>query len=68
MRMDQITYIPEEDSTSVDRFTYSGSRFPWWMLVIWVCFILSSTAYLITFMLPNLSRWVDKPPFDKFVP
>ncbi|HET9135281.1 MAG TPA: hypothetical protein VFO76_01490 [Candidatus Kapabacteria bacterium] len=66
--MDQITYMPEEDSTSVDRFTYSGNRFPWWMLVIWVCFILSSTAYLITFMLPNLSRWVDKPPFDKFVP
>jgi hypothetical protein len=68
--MDQTTIMPttDEDSTSADRFTYAGSHFPWWMLVIWVVFILSSTVYMIQFMLPNLSRWIDKPPYDKFIP
>ncbi|MBS1904719.1 MAG: hypothetical protein JSS75_13520 [Bacteroidetes bacterium] len=60
--------IADDDSSTPDRFTYLGSRFPWWMLVTWVCFIIGSTWYSITFMLPNLSRWVDKPPFSKFVP
>ena len=58
----------DENSSTPDRFTYQGSRFPWWMLVIWVCFILGSTWYSIQYMLPNLSKWVDKPPFNKFVP
>jgi hypothetical protein len=60
--------IYDDDSSTPDRFTYSGSRFPWYLLIIWVCFILGSTWYSIQYMLPNLSRWVDKPPFSKFVP
>ncbi len=61
-------YTAEEDSPTPDRFTYSGSHFPWWMLVLWVCFILGSTWYSVQFMLPNLSKWVEKPPYTKFVP
>ncbi len=61
-------YIAEEDSPEADRFTYQGNNFPWWMLILWVCFIAGSTWYSIKFMLPNLSVWVDKPPIHRFVP
>ena len=61
-------YIAQEDSATPDRFTYAGSRFPWWMLMIWVTFILASTWYSIQYMLPNLSKWVEKPPYSKFMP
>ncbi len=65
---ENLTYIPHEDSEIPDRFTYQGNRFPWWMLVIWVLFIAGSTWYTVKFLLPNLSVWVDKPPYTKYVP
>lgn len=66
MNDSNTTVTPE--SELVDRFTYQGNRFPWWMLVIWICFIAGSTWYTIRYMLPNLSVWVEKPPYTKYVP
>jgi hypothetical protein len=65
---ENLIYIATEDSETPDRFTYQGNRFPWWMLVVWVVFIGCSTWYTVRYLLPNLSVWVDKPPYTKFVP
>ena len=57
-----------EAANHVDRFTYSGNDFPWWLLVIWVGFICFMTYYSIRYLVPNLTTWVEKPPYHKFVP
>jgi hypothetical protein len=63
----QATQLAAE-SVDVDRFSYTGNDFPWWMLGIWICFIVFMTWYAIRYMVPNLSLWMEKPPVSKFVP
>ena len=65
---ESLTTVETVESETPDRFTYQGNHFPWWMLVIWICFIAGSTWYTVRYMLPNLSVWVEKPPYTKYVP
>ncbi len=66
--MDQILAEPSIHEDEIDRITYEGNHFPWWMLVIWVLFITFMTFYLIRYFVPNLDTWVRKPPISHFEP
>lgn len=63
-----VSAKPADIVHEVDRFTYEGNNFPWWMLVIWIGFITFMTYYSIRYLVPNLTKWVEKPPVSKFVP
>ena len=66
--MDQTLTTPTSNEDEIDRITYEGSHFPWWMLIMWVCFITFMTFYLIRYFVPNLDTWVTKPPVSHFEP
>lgn len=38
--------------------TYEGSRFPWWLVLIWIAFFVFSVVYLILWMFPDLKLWL----------
>ncbi len=40
--------------------TYQGSRFPWWLTVLWLVFMGWAFIYLAVFYLDDLKAWLLK--------
>jgi hypothetical protein len=40
--------------------TYQGSRFPWWLTLLWVAFIAFGVVYSLIYFLPDLKSWLQK--------
>jgi len=40
--------------------TYQGSRFPWWLALIWIAFLAFGAVYLTLYYLPDLKGWLLK--------
>lgn len=38
--------------------TYQGSRFPWWLAIFWLSFLVFGLAYLARLYLPDLRTWL----------
>jgi hypothetical protein len=53
----ETTAGPEEKVV----ITYSGSRFPWWITLIWASFFLFAFIYMSRFFFPDLARWLRHP-------
>jgi hypothetical protein len=40
--------------------TYQGSRFPWWLALYWVGFLVMGTLYLYFHFVPDLRSWLSR--------
>jgi hypothetical protein len=40
--------------------TYQGSRFPWWLTLFWVAFLIWGLAYASLHYLPDLRAWLSR--------
>ncbi|MBI3450311.1 MAG: hypothetical protein HY049_15530 [Acidobacteria bacterium] len=38
--------------------TYQGSRFPWWLALIWLAFLAWGGIYIAMYYLPDLKAWL----------
>lgn len=38
--------------------TYQGSRFPWWLTLLWLAFGAWGAIYLLRYYLPDLKAWL----------
>jgi hypothetical protein len=47
--------------------SYQGSKFPWWLALIWIGFLTWFVGYLLYYGLPNFIIWLKQNPIDKFV-
>ena len=45
-------------SGAPDTPTYQGSRFPWWLALIYAAFGLFAFLYLVLHYLPDLRSWL----------
>lgn len=59
-----LTRIPGEgaDETGPARPgevpTYQGSRFPWWLALLYLAFAVFGFVYMLRFYLPDLKAWL----------
>jgi hypothetical protein len=44
--------------TSGEGLTYQGSRFPWWLTILWIGFALWGLIYMVRYFLPDLRAWL----------
>lgn len=40
--------------------TYQGSRFPWWLLLIWAAFGTFAVLYSLWHTIPSLKAWLAR--------
>lgn len=40
--------------------TYQGSRFPWWLTLLYLAFALWGFVYMLRFYLPDLKAWLTR--------
>jgi hypothetical protein len=43
-----------------ERLTYQGSRFPWWLTILWIGFFLWGLIYAFRYFLPDLRAWLAR--------
>lgn len=53
---------PEETGPAhpVEPPTYQGSRFPWWLTLLYLAFALWGFVYMFRFYLPDLKAWLTR--------
>jgi hypothetical protein len=56
--------VNEDDST---RLTYQGTRFPKWLVILWLLLFAWIVFYMLRYAAPNFSLWLEKKPIDRFV-
>lgn len=44
-----------------DNFTYVGNRVPWWLVLLYACFMVMTFSYLGTFFFRDLADWNADP-------
>jgi hypothetical protein len=49
---------PTTEPPPSDRPTYEGSRFPWWMVMFWVVFLIFAVTYHLLYVFPDLRLWL----------
>jgi hypothetical protein len=49
---------PAREPPERDTPTYQGSRFPWWLAVLYLAFVVWGFAYLALYYLPDLRAWL----------
>jgi hypothetical protein len=40
--------------------TYQGSRFPWWLTLFWIAFLIWGLTYASFYFLPDLRAWISR--------
>jgi len=40
--------------------TYQGSRFPWWLTLLYIAFLIWAITYVSLFFFPDLRSWLSK--------
>jgi hypothetical protein len=40
--------------------TYHGSRFPWWLTLLWLAFAIWGVVYALLYFVPDLTAWLAR--------
>lgn len=51
---------PPADERRPESLTYQGSRFPWWLTLLWLAFAVWGATYLAIYFLPDLKGWLQR--------
>jgi len=57
---DPIEPAAHPNEGPADAPTYQGSRFPWWLTLVYLAFILWAVSYVGLFVFPDLRAWLSR--------
>jgi hypothetical protein len=53
-----MTTEPPDRAEVSEAPTYQGSRFPWWLTLLWLAFAAFAVIYSMIYYLPDLKAWL----------
>jgi hypothetical protein len=51
---------PPAGESERDTPTYQGSRFPWWLTILYAAFLIWGLTYMSLFFFPDLRSWLAR--------
>jgi hypothetical protein len=51
---------PADPEREQDTPTYQGSRFPWWLTLFYLAFLIWGLTYASLYYLPDLRAWLSR--------